>query len=570
MRSWERFAALLAAVAALTLNVAALAERFEPETTFGYQLTYTNGFEVAEVDPATAAARAGIAVGNYLDFTKSKLHDRILGMYYQPARPGEPATFTVVALQGSRIVTLRAAPVTPGESGKALFSPLGSFLRLAGFAYIAVALIILLRRPTRMTWGLFLYLISATDVTLYRFPDAIFPFMQFVSDLLDIAGPIGLIVFATRFPNDRAVGWRAWLDRLAIPLGAIFAIPNLAWDASSLFFGAAPLAWMAYGSTLGALALIATGATTLVAAYLTAPRRDRQRFAWVIAGVLFTLLSYASEWARYWSTTYRIAISDPLLWTATLLYACAPFALAYAVVRQRVFEISFVISRTLSYTIVTATIFGLITFVEWLAGRMVEHSGVALLMVAFTALAVAFSFHAIYTWAEQLVERGIFRRRHLAERRLADIATGLPYAQNAAAVEDALVREPVQAYALESAALFSRNDSGNYVRNGEALEPSIPVQLAGTRKALRLHAGERVLAVPVFVGARLEAIAVYGAHADGEDIDPDEAASLEAMALAAGIAYDHLESARIARESARWRRLAEHQARELAALRKHR
>jgi hypothetical protein len=82
-----------------------------------------------------------------------------------------------------------------------------------------------------------------------------------------------------------------------------------------------------------------------------------------------------------------------------------------------------------------------------------------------------------------------------------------------------------------------------------------------------LHDGDGVLAIPIFLRARLEAVAVYGAHANGEDIDPDEAATLEALGAAAGVAYDHLEAARLERDAFRWRRLAERQARELAALR---
>ena len=39
--------------------------------------------------------------------------------------------------------------------------------------------------------------------------------------------------------------------------------------------------------------------------------------------------------------------------------------------------------------------------------------------------------------------------------------------------------------------------------------------------------------------------------------------------VAAGIAYEHLETARVEREIARWRKLAERQARELASLREH-
>ena len=255
-----RFAALLAAAVALALNIAATVQLFAPQTTLGYDLVYTKGFEVASVDPQTPAAQAGLAAGDYLDFTKSTTHDRIVGLLYQPALDREPVHFVLVARPRARgepaprSVTLVAAPLPAAQANRALFSPVTAILRLAGFAYIAVALVILLRRPNRMTYGLFFYLISATDITLHRFPDAAFPLMQFGSDLLDIAGPIGLVIFAARFPDDRATGWRAWLDRLALPLGVLFAVPNLAWDVNALAYGVAPAPWMSYGATLGALA----------------------------------------------------------------------------------------------------------------------------------------------------------------------------------------------------------------------------------------------------------------------------------------------------------------------------
>jgi hypothetical protein len=451
-------------------------------------------------------------------------------------------------------------------------------LRLAGFAYIAVALIILLRRPSRMTWGLFLYLVSATDVTIYRFPEWLVPIAAFASDILSVAGTVGLVIFAARFPDDRPAGFRAWVDRAAIPVGALFAIPNLAWDATSLFWGTSPRSWMSLGSTFGALALILLAGVMLVTIYFFAKRWERQRLQWVIAGVLFTLLSTVSGWARYWSTAYPVATSDAAIWTATLLYAAAPFAIAYAVIRQRVFEISFVVSRTLIYTIMTATIFAFFALIEWLVGHVLERSGVAIVLVALAAIGIAFSLDAVHARIENFVEGTLFRRRHQAERRLADIAAGLPNAPNTAAVEAALLHEPRQAFALSSAVLFARDDTGEYVRESESLDRRIVLRLQGVRRSVRMHEfdpnggaalehQEPVLAVPVFVRASLEAVAVYGSHLNGEDIDPDEAASLEAMSAAAGIAYEHLEAARSARETVRWRKLAERQARELAMLR---
>lgn len=567
MGFFERFAALLAAAVALALNVAASIQLFEPQTTFGYDLIYTNGFEVATVDPATSAARAGIVLGDHLDFTRSSLHDRIVGLSYQPALPGEAVTLEVVHGARSRTVSLRAELLTPSESKEALFSPIASILRLAGFVYIAVALLILLRRPNRMTWGLFLYLASATDVRFYRFPEWLAPTVTFASDLLGVAGIVGLLIFAVRFPDNRPLRWRAWLDRLAIAIGALFAVPNYAWDATSLFNGVSPSAWMSYGSTLGGLALILVAGVALSSTYVRAARSERQRLQWVLAGIFFTLLSYASAWARYWSTAYPFATSDVLVWISTVLYAFAPFAIAYAVARQRVFDISFVISRTLVLATVTAVVFTLFALIEWLAGRIIERSGATIALVALAAIGVAFSLNALHARVEQFVESTLFRRRHQAERRLADVAAGLRYAGNAAAVETALVREPVDAYALSSADLFVRNESGEYARDGTELDRSIPLQLQGRRHALRLHDSTHILAVPVFVRSRLEAVAVYGAHVNGEDIDPNEAASLEAIGVAAGLAYDQLQAARLERDVRRWRNLAERQSRELAAMR---
>ncbi|HEY6326368.1 MAG TPA: hypothetical protein VIW73_07660 [Candidatus Cybelea sp.] len=569
MQSWERLAALFAAAVAIALNVAASVQLFTPPSTFGYRLIFTDGNRVAEVDPGTSAAHAAIRAGDRLDFSRSSLHDRIVGLDYQPPVAGERTSFDVAhpSTPLRMTKTLAAMPLTAAEAQHATFSPLTSFLRLAGFAYIVVALAILLRRPNRMTWGLFLYLVSATNVALFRFPVWLLPIAQLASDILAVAGPIGLVIFAARFPGDNPTGWRVWLDRLAIPVGALFVIPNLAWDAASLFGSGSPAPWMSLGSVAGALALLAIAGVTLVAAYFSVARTQRQRFVWVMAGVLFTLLSYASEWARYWSTTYTLATSDVVAWIAVVLYAIAPFAIAYAVVRQRVFDISFVISRALVYTILTGAIFAVFALIEWLAARVIEQSGVTIILVALTAIGIAFSLEAAHARIEAFVEGLLFRRRHLAERHLAGVAAGLPFAENGAVVDEALAHEPVEAYALTYSALFKRDDSGAFIRGDEPLEAAVSLKLLGTRHAVRLGSGDAVLAVPVFVRSRLEAVALYGPHLSGEDIDPDEAASLEAMCAAAGTAYDHLDALRIQREIARWRRLAERQARELAALR---
>lgn len=574
----ERVAALLTAAIVVALNVAATATLFLPQTTFGYTLTYTRGYFVQSVDPATAAARAGIVSGDQIDFTRSSLHDRIIGLSYQPALPGERVSFAVVRNGAGRTVTIEARSPTAAESQTGLLA-LPWFLRVAGFVYIAVALVILLQRPSRMTWGLFLYLMSATSITVYRFPDSLFLIAQFASDVLSIAGPVGLIIFAARFPSGQpTTRWKSWLDRSAIPIGALFAIPNLAWDATALLRGSSPAGWMSLGSTLSALVLILVAAIALAQTYLATPAQERQRLQWVIAGVLMTLISYAAEWARYWEAAFSLVTSGPLTWTSALLYAAAPFALAYAVVRQRVFDISFVISRTIVYTVLTASIFATFAFIEWLIGRVIEHSGVKFILVPLAAIGVAFWLQGVHSKIEVWVESIFFRRRRAAETRLAGVAEGLPYAEHADDVELALVREPQVALAITSATLFKRDQDGRYVSDGEVLDGPLVLEVQGKRGPLRLHhlldtdgatqnARTPILAIPVFVRSRLEAVALYGAHVNGDDIDPDEVDALRNICIAAGSAYAHLDTLHMMRDLAKFRALAERQAREIAVLR---
>ncbi len=575
----ERVAALLAAAIVVALNVAATATLFLPQSTFGYALTYTRGYVVESVDPGTSAAQAGIVPGDQIHFTRSSLHDRIIGLSYQPALPGERIAFTVVHAGEARTAALEARPPTAAESQQAGFSLLPSFLRLAGFVYIAVALVILLQRPSRMTWGLFLYLMSATTITTYRFPDSLFLVAEFASDVLSIAGPVGLIIFAARFPSGLpTTRWTAWLDRSAIPIGALFAIPNLAWDASALLRGSSPAAWMSLGSTLAALVLVLVAAIALGQTYLTTPPQERQRLQWVIAGVLMTLISYTADWARYWEAAYPLVTWGPLIWISALLYAVGPFTLAYAVVRQRVFDISFVVSRTVVYGVLTASIFAIFAFIEWMLGRLIEHSGATVVLLAAAAIGVAFWLENLHAKVEAWIESVFFRRRHAAETRLERIADGLPYAEHTKDVDEALVREPQIALALTSATLFKRDQDGRYVRDGEVLDGPLLLQVQGKHGPLRLHNFDDsdgttqddrtpVLAVPVFVRSRLEAVALYGAHVNGEDIDPDEVAALKNICIAAGTAYDHLDALRMTRELEKFRALAERQAREIAVLR---
>jgi hypothetical protein len=127
-----------------------------------------------------------------------------------------------------------------------------------------------------------------------------------------------------------------------------------------------------------------------------------------------------------------------------------------------------------------------------------------------------------------------------------------------------IVEEPADAFDLASAAVFVLSDDERRYRReraegwstGDAAELELDDHLV-VRMRAELHAlhledlrwpradlptgnGHPLYAVPVAVGNRLEAIAIYGAHSGGEDLDPDERRSLRSLGRGAALAYDHL------------------------------
>jgi hypothetical protein len=184
---------------------------------------------------------------------------------------------------------------------------------------------------------------------------------------------------------------------------------------------------------------------------------------------------------------------------------------------------------------------------------------------------------------EKIIAGLLFRRRHAAARRLAQLASTIPHLSDDAAIAASVVDEPMVALSLASAALFRRDASGWYRRvsalgwtgGGAAeLDPFDPVlsRLRDDREPARVSAIDYVpenlpsgdampiVAIPIIVRGDLEAVAMYGAHTGGEDLDPDEIGALGRIGDAAGAAYYHLEAdalrdtvETLGREIDRWR-----------------
>jgi hypothetical protein len=200
-------------------------------------------------------------------------------------------------------------------------------------------------------------------------------------------------------------------------------------------------------------------------------------------------------------------------------------------------------------------------------------------------------FQRLHEIAVDLVDHVFNRRFHRTQRRLRDASQAVSKAGSFAEIDRLLTEDPMQALRLSSAAVF-RQQSGVLQRTENPigwddsalreltvdLDRSVLRSLAlGTPVRLRRGEWRRpglppedrepCLAVPVCGGAPEGiAVALYGPHSTGSDINADEREMLQKLASEAGLGYDRVETELLRREALELRKVLELRKRIGAAL----
>ena len=536
-----------------------LREMWHARGVFGYG-TNVDGV-VTGVDRGSPADLAGIRVGDRLDestMTPQQRWDLVQIPAVESA--GMARTFDVVRGGVERTVTLVsvAEPITPTVQAVTLMSALGALV------FIVIGAAIVLLRPEPATWGFFLFCLGYAPASEAEFnliipaPWVLYGSMALAA--MAVVGLAGLIVFALRFLQSSVSGWRRWAELVAPAIvfagGTAVGVVEIEYT----YFIGRPAEWVAHVgyafTAAGALVVI----VALIDTYIHRAGADRQRMRWVIFGFGVALVSQLVV-----TILQTEATNTPLVVTSaiSMLAVIAPITVAYAIVKHRVIDVNFVVSRTLVYGVLTTVFVGVFAFIDWFVGRVLDQTRWALVAEIAVAIGVGFWLNGVHARVDRFVDSVLFRRRHAAEHRLGRLARGLPHATSTAAVDASLVAEPCDALELGSAALFRRDVSGRFGRVHEvgwqagtacdlSVDDPLILHLQAERGAIRLGelhwsredapggAARPAIALPIVVRHEVEAIALFGAHRGGEDFDPDEMQWLNALAAAAGAAYDHL------------------------------
>lgn len=509
---------------------------------------------IEAVDAGSPAARAGLHPGDKigcLSFRDRRLFtpDIYFGLDYGIV-PGRPLELCVVGLSTSRATSL--VPDLRPAVHPLYGNDAGAAFRLAEFSVFLICAVLLVygRRGT-MPWLFFLYALGTAPnamgyINLTVLPSFWYTIYAVGLSAFDFAAPGFLLMFTLLVPDERAPGWRrpAFIFAAVLTLASFFCnvISQLQVEINAeSFFPRLPEAVVAGLCILAVAGRLAT-----------MPAELRTRFRWAAFSIVWGVTTIAIAHRT-------IPLGDQSGVIAALLSVLMPISMLYAVLREHVIDLPFVLSRTIAYTVITTMIVTVIGVVDWLTAQYLHETRVATILDAAVTIGLAIALHRIYRWIETAVDFLLFRKKYEAEAHLRRIAGSLLAADEARTIDGELIDAPYEMLDLTFALLYRISENGFEPcgLRGLAIAPAFKHDCELVRFIKTEHKevhlkdlrtcpdglASSAVAIGIPRGRTLAGFAIYGYHRGGNALDPDEITVLERLCDAAGRAYVNIELA---------------------------
>lgn len=479
---------------------------------------------VTELVPNSPADRAGIKIGDIVEPPQT-LHDRsVLDPFWSVApRPGDRIMLSLVRGDKHRTLTLQARPLPPLDMTEKVKLVLKSIWFLV---FVIVALVLVLLRPTMITWGFYLFALNLVAVfgpAEFHPPLTLWWLIvfNFSGYMIGPAGVAGFVVFCVRFPANTPTGWRKTIENLALCAFVILAV------AYTYFVVTETLEltrFVAFSPVVDNLAvailwiIVVVGAAVLLTACLSERLLERQRVRWIVfgsTGVLaaaavadvilygggnggthpilamfmlgtFTfLINYFDsrgldrnriKWVLFGLTCALAAtvvdlamggtVLHPAPWIAVfeLLYVVLPLTVAYAVVRHRVIDVRFVVGRSLALGAIASIVLLIVIAIDWLFSTRLPASRFQAAVYIGLVLLVGFSLNAAWRSISKIIDFVFFRPWYRARAQVEIVADAVRHAASNLDLHEPLISGVASALSLASAALFERLEDGGFFR----------------------------------------------------------------------------------------------------------
>jgi hypothetical protein len=438
--------------------------------------------------------------------------------------------------------------------------------QLAAILVILAAAWLVWTRPGVMTWGFFLYVIWFNPGQSYEYyallqhysPAALLT-QNIAGAAAQGAGAAGFIWFAIRAPTgETTLRWLP-LER-ALPVIAVLLAVLLALSYANLF--GYPTERVTRAGVLSGLVVAASAFMILLIRRNELPLKDYQRLRWVIWGCVVGLPALVIADAGTGTT-----LLDPLwngysppeqLWGLVyLINGVLCLFVSEALRRPYVVTVSIPLRRvTILGLVLSFPILFLHQGIDHIREGISEKVTLPAWVWIAVAAAVLFLTSKIHDTAVHHVDRFFNRSIAKAGDRLGDaILKAVSYTE----IESYLVQGVHNALCLASASVF-REDGQTFQRTAadpgwdeaatRTLDPSDPMlEPARTHRPFDVNAEAAarnrlpgglmrpILAVPIGDSLRCLALALYGPHATGNDLNPDERTMLNGLADKAASAF---------------------------------
>ncbi len=488
---------------------------------------------------------------------------------YNTERPGESAAFEFVRGAGLRAVTLVSVPHARTLADNV--TDVVQLITLISFPILAGALLLL--RPAALTWAFFVYALDVSNgsTLAQSYAPTALQILQYAwSSAFAVAGLAAFIIFALRFPSNVVTGWKRVVERVVLFAALPLVAANVYWALGQVFLAPGTLAVAAAANWCMFLGYC-VGAGAFIATFVQATPQERPRVIWVIFGFLVGYGAFAGYTSLFASgSTLPIWITN----TLQIFDVLIPITVTYAILKHRVIDITFFLNRALVYGILTTIGIGLLVLLDWAVARRLESFGLVIEVAG--ALALGIAIQHLHGFVDTLVDRYVFRSVHEAEKHLERVGEAMMYAESLEALDTLLVQESARALRLASAAVFRRAGAGQFLQasalgwNGvacDAIRADDPLVLdlqaqkrgvAGgpflsDRRDVPQGAGAPVFAVPIRIREQTIGFALFGAHVNASDIDPNEQGILQNFLARATTAYDHVWNLERSAENSRMR-----------------
>ena len=203
-----------------------------------------------------------------------------------------------------------------------------------------------------------------------------------------VLGPL-LVLFPTGRPPNRRWWWVVWAGAAYVPAAVIgnLWIPSLVGVAAFFLFGS-----------------LAGGVASLVRRFRVGDSTEREQLKWFIsAAALLPIAVMLGELPNQFLQATTVPVAMGLL----------PIAIAVAVLRYRLYEIDRIISRTVTYGVLTAVLAGVYLGAVFVLGRVLPSQDE--LAVAGSTLLAAALFTPLRQRVQGLVDRRFNRSRYDSE-----------------------------------------------------------------------------------------------------------------------------------------------------------